>query len=138
MYRIHANTESGLAANWATAAATFTASVDRAGASDNNVFNAAALILVTGNAANDGSNYFTPTWQDSDNGSTWAETTDVIENFPAALNHASTHDNKVYTSEYTGKKRYFQLTMTATSSPSTPCCVVSVLQNAEREPVNTE
>jgi hypothetical protein len=137
--RFTENAEIHLQQAYATKTSTFSITVDRMGADADNIFNKVVLLMLTANVANDGSNYFTPTYLDSPDDSVYTATTQYTgSTMPAAFNHASNHDDKLYAIEYTGKQRYFKVTFTASSSPSMPCAFISILDHPERAPVDLQ
>jgi hypothetical protein len=82
--------------------------IDRA--EDNSYFQSVLFVIQSG-AITDGTH--TVSFEDSDDGSTWAATT-VLQGTPPAI--GSSNDNVQYAIEYTGLKRYVRVVVTTTGT----------------------
>lgn len=132
--RFTENAEINLELTYTTKTSSFNIDVDKKGASADNIFRQCTVLMMIANCANDGSNYFVPTYFESNDGSTYTAcaSTSVVSTIPVLINHATSYDDKLYACEYVGDCRYFRITFTATTSPSMPCTFVSILQDPER------
>lgn len=99
--------------------------LDRAG------FRSAVFLWAIGaDAALDGSNYWTPSLEESDTTAdadfTAVAAADIINNGLAVVDSTS-EDSTVQIAEYRGSKRYVRLKLTETGTLSGPHCVVGLL-----------
>ncbi|MCE5334365.1 MAG: hypothetical protein LLG06_07215 [Desulfobacteraceae bacterium] len=108
-------------------------------------FNSACLLISVGTDAGSGlsgSNYWTFTLEDSDDGTTYAAVTTadmldltVTTGGVVAVIDATTEDNVLIKLGYVGEKRYLQLTYTETGTCSTPMSIVLVKGHPSNSPV---